>query len=521
MFRKKTNETSVATAEKKTKKGGLKAFLKSRKAKRGSIAVAIVAVFICIIVLANFATGLLVERFPNLQFDMTSSQTYGLQDDTVEYLSQLDKDITVYVLTSEKSFKAGLNAYQGSEYFTQAYTLLKKMAADSKLSLKFVNLAKNPTFTAKYSNIDWNSDTSSHLILLDAGDDYTVLSLDDCFTYDSEALNYGYYVYTASKIEQAIITGVLDLTTAQKVGVDFITGSGENEDSYTPLKTLLKQNAYSVSEVNLTTAKLREESTIAVLYAPSVDLSEEAAKKLSDWLDNDGDNGRTLIYIPIDLKVETPNIDAILKEYGMKVSDGIGFCTSSDYYINDPYMFLTDYNADDTTYTATLKNSKVSPLVYYTRDVEITDGSKATALLTDSSSVGVIPFDVDTSEFTSDSDLKKYYKAEGITPAAIGSKTNSDSISSHVAVFGSPYMFSEQFLSTTSFNNANYIVNFCNTVTDRGDMGITINSASVDNGELGVTNATTIITFGIIFIAAVPIVVLIIGLIVFIRRRHR
>lgn len=520
MFKKKTSETPVTTAEKKAKKGRLKAFLKSRKAKRGGVAAAIVAVFICIIVLVNIATGLLVERFPNLQLDMTAAKTFGLQDDTVEYLSQLDKDITVYVLTSEKTFKAGLNAYQGGEYFTQAYSLLKKMAANSSLSLKFVDLAKNPTFTAKYGNIDWNSDSASHLILLDSGDDYTVLSLEDCFTYDSEALNYGYYVYTASKIEQAIITGVLDLTTAQKVGVDFITGSGESEDSYTALKSLLKQNAYSVTEVNLTTSKLRGESSVAVLYAPSVDLSEEAAKKLNDWLDNDGDNGKTLIYIPIDLQVKTPNIDSILKEYGMKVSDGISFCTSSDYYINDPYMFLADY-AEDTTYTATLKNAKVSPIVYYTRDIEITDGSKANALLTDSSSVGVIPFDVDTSEFESNNDLKKYYKAEGITPAAIGSKTNSDSISSNVAVFGSPYMFSEQFLSTTSFNNANYIVNFCNTVTDRGDMGITINSASVDSKELGVTNATTIVTFGVIFIAAIPIIVLLIGLVVFIRRRNR
>ena len=520
MFKKKTNETSVPTAQKKTKKGGLKAFLKSRKAKRGGVAAAILAVFICIIVLVNVATGLLVERFPNLQFDMTASQSYGLQDDTVEYLSQLDKDITVYVLTSEKTFRGGLNAYQGAEHFTQAYTLLKKMAADSKLSLKFVDLAKNPTFTAKYPDIDWNSETASHLILLDSGDDYTVLSLEDCFTYDSEAISYGYYIYTATKIEQAIVTGVLDLTTAQKVGIDFITGSGESEDSYSGLKNLLKQNAYSVEDVNLTTSTLREESTVAVLYSPSVDLSEEAARKLSDWLDNDGDNGRTLIYIPIDLKVETPNIDALLKEYGMKVSDGISFCTSRDYYINDPYMFLADY-AEDTTYTSTLKNAKVSPLVYYTRDVEITDGSKATALLTDNTSVGVIPFDTDTSEFESESDLAKFYKADGITPAAIGTKTNSDSISSNVAVFGSPYMFTERFLSTSSFNNANYIVNFCNTVTDRGDMGITINSASVDSGELGVTNASTIIAYGIVFIAVIPLIVLAIGLIVFIRRRHR
>ena len=91
-------ETKKPKKERKNK-GKLKALLKSRKAKRGSVAIAITAVFICIIILINFITGLLVERFPSLQFDMTASQTYQLQSDTSEYLSQLDKDITLYVLT--------------------------------------------------------------------------------------------------------------------------------------------------------------------------------------------------------------------------------------------------------------------------------------------------------------------------------------------------------------------------------------------------------------------------------------
>ena len=71
----------------------------------------------------------------------------------------------------------------------------------------------------------------------------------------------------------------------------------------------------------------------------------------------------------------------------------------------------------------------------------------------------------------------------------------------------------------TSYNNANYIVNFCNTVTNRGDMGITIKSAGTDEKELGVTNASTVIAVGTIFIGVIPVIILIIGLVVFIRRR--
>ncbi len=507
--------TAPETPETEKKPGKIKSFFKSRKTKRGSIATAIVIVFICFIVILNYVTGLLTERFPALQFDMTASQTYQLQKDTSEYISHLKKDITVYVLARESTFKGGMSAGSGAQYFVQANKLLKKMDAKSdKLKVKYIDLSANPTFTGKYSNIDWNSQNAQNLIIVDAGDNYTALSLEDCFDYDKESYSYsGTYSYTGTKIEQAVVTGILDVTTADKIGVDIITGSGETEDHYGAMQTLLKQNAYSTKEINLTTQPLRKNSKIAVLFAPTVDLSSEAAKKLSNWLDS---KGKTLIYIPMDVKTATPNIDSILEQYGMEVSDGLAFCTSNEYVVQNAYMFLTDY-ADD-TYTANLKDSSVPTIVYNTRSVKIKDSGTAKSLLKVESSVGVIPFSVDPSELKSESDLEKY-KKKSINPAAIGTKTFSGDKNSNVAVFGSPYMFTETFLSTTSYNNANYLVNFCNTVTNRGDMGITIKSAGVDDKELGVTNASTVIAIGTIFIGVIPFIILIFGLVIFIRRR--
>lgn len=518
-----TSETEISidnNENKPKKKNKLISLLKSRKAKRGSISVAITAVFICVIILINLIAGLLVEKFPSLQFDMTSSQSYQLQKDTKEYLSNLKKDINIYVLTRESTFKSGMSAYSGAQYFVQADKLLKKMASSSdKVNLKFIDLSSNPTFTGKYSNIDWNSENANNLIIIDSGDNYTALSLDDCFDYDKEAYSYsGYYSYTGTKIEQAAITGILDVTVSDKIGIDIITGSGEEEKTYGALQTLLKQNAYSTKEINLTTQKLRPTSKIAVLYAPTVDLSEDAVKKLGNWLDNNGENGKTLIYIPMDVKTSTPNLDGLLEEYGMKVSDGLAFCTSTEYMVQSAFMFLTDYKDD--AYTADLKDKSIPTIVYNSRDIQLKDSNKASALLGVESSVGVIPFSVDTSELKSEDDLEKY-KKKSVTLAAVGSKTNSSNKKSNVAVFGSPYMFTETFLNTSSYNNANYIVNFCNTVTNRGDMGITINTAGVDEKELGVTSASTVIAIGVIFIGVIPFIILVIGLVMFIRRRTK
>lgn len=497
------------------KQGKIKAFFKSRKTRKGSAAVIILAAALAIVVLLNIITGLLVQRFPNLQFDMTSSGTYQLQKETEDYLKQLDKDVTLNVLTSEKTFKSGMNAYSGAQYFVQANELLKKMASASPhVTLKYIDLSKNPTFTAKYDKIDWKSENANNLIIVDCGDDYTSLTLDECFTIDTSSEYYQYYgysVYTATTIEQAVITAILEVTTGEKTSVDFITGSGENEEAYSALVSLLKKNAYDVKEVNLLTEKLREDSKVAVLYAPTVDLSDDSAEKLENWLNNDGKLGRNLIYIPINESVKTPNIDALLKNYGMKVSDGLAYTTNSKYIISDYYTFITDYNND--TYTKGLKNPDIPVVVRDSRDVEILNKDTASPLLSVEDGAGMVPFDSGE-----DAQAEDYLKKDGINVAAIGTVSGEDEKKSNVVVFGSPIMFLSNYLET-SYNNADYIVNVCNIITNRGDLGITITSAKHDNGELGTVTAETTFAVGIIFIAAIPVIVLLIGLVIFIRRR--
>ena len=497
------------------KQGTVKAFFRSRKAKKGSVALIILAAAIAVVILINIITGLLVERFPALQFDMTSSGTYQLQEDTVKYLDQLDKDITINVLATEKTFKSGMNAYSGAQYFVQANELLKKMAAESShITLNYIDLSANPTFTSKYDKIDWNSADSNTLMIIESGNDYTSLSLDECFTTDTSNQYYQYYgysVYTATTIEQAVVTGILDITSGEKTSVDIITGSGETDEAYSALVSLLKKNAYDVKEINLLTQKLRGDSKIAVLYAPTVDLSDETTEKLENWLNNDGKMGKNLIYIPINENVKTPNIDALLKKYGMKVSNGLAYCTNSKYIISDYYTFITDYNND--TYTKELKNPNIPVVVRDTRDIEILNKETASPLLSVESGAGMVPFGSDE-----DAKADDFLKADGINAAAIGTLSNDDEKKSSVVVFGSPIMFLSNYLET-SYNNANYFINICNTVTDRGDLGITITSAKYDSGELGAVTAELTIIVGIILIAAVPVIVLLVGLMVFIRRR--
>lgn len=499
-----------AKAPKAKKNGGLKAFLKSRKARHGSIAVAILAVVIAIVIVINIVCGLLVERLPQLKIDFTANNSFALQEDTIDYMSHLDDDVTINVLMSKSDFESS------GSYFVQAKNLLEKMESSSngKVEIEYVDLTANPTFTSQYSDIDWTVTTNNYMILVECGEQYKVLTLDDCFEYDADTYNYyGTYQFTGTTIEQAVVTAILNVTTEDRVVVDILTGNQEQD--YTGIKNLLVNNAYDVNEISLVTQDISEDAEILIIFAPSVDLDESSVEKISTWLDNDGKYGRTLVYVPTAEKVDTPNIDALLNDWGMAVNGGYVFETSSDYLVNGstPYAFVTDYTE---YYADNLKNAKIPVVVSDAHDIIINDSSMAHALLTTSDTAGVQPYETED-----DWNYMDAVAGEPLNVAAEGVLTNNEEESSRVIVFGSYMMFDETIMSFNSYNNSAYFMNVINTVSDKDDMGITIESKSLESEELGVTDVATGNVLLAVFVIIIPVGVLVMGIVMWLRRRNK
>ena len=184
--------------EKKNKSSkGIKAFLKSRKARHGSIAAVLVVSAVALVVVLNIVVGLLVERFPNLKMDLTANSAYALSSDAEDFMSHLDDDVNMYILSPENSFVGN------GEYFVQAKNLLEKMEAASggKFTVSYVDTTSNPSFTNKYKNIDWSSNDT--MAVMECGDRYQGVKTDDCFTYDEQYLAAGYHQVNGTTIEQA------------------------------------------------------------------------------------------------------------------------------------------------------------------------------------------------------------------------------------------------------------------------------------------------------------------------------
>ncbi|WP_302515175.1 GldG family protein [Ruminococcus bromii] len=511
----KTEDTKAKKAKnKKSKpqkeKGKFKKFMKSRKAKHGTVAMAITALVIVMVIVLNIIIGLLVNRFPDLELDLTSNNSFALQDDTIDYVSHLNNDVTVYILMEKDKFEG-----QGT-YFVQAQKMLNKMASksDGKMKIKYVDLTSNPSFTSNYPNVDWQSSSANNIVLVESGKQYKVLTLTDCFEYDEQTYNYyGTYSFTGTKIEQAVVTAILNVTTDDKVVVDMIKGN--NEQDYSSLKSLLENNAYQVNDVSLATGDFDKDAKVAIMYAPSVDLDEKIVEKLSTWLSNDGKYGRSLIYVPTADMGEMPNLDDFLKEWGMSIDRGYVFETDETALVNanSPYAFTVSYGD---YYKDNLKNSKIPVVVSESHAVDITDENTAHALLKTTNKAGVLPIDADKSW-----DYKDAITGNGENVAAEGVMTNEDKKSSRVVVFGSYIMFSDTIMKYNSFNNSAYFMNVINTIADKEDVGITIESKSIDNTELGITDVATQNTMLVVFVIVIPIAILVAGFVFWLRRRNR
>ena len=256
---------------------------------------------------------------------------------------------------------------------------------------------------------------------------------------------------------------------------------------------------------------------MVILFAPLTDLSDKSAETLSAWLDNDGKYGRTLIYVanadPTAGELNTPNIDALLKDWGMELNKGVVYETDLNHCLNNApiYTFITDYT---NYYVENLKNKTVPVVNEYACGVTIKDENTAHAILQTSDQAGVLPYDA-----KSDYDLKGNVTGTPIAVAAEGVKTGTEK-SSNVIVFSSKAMLLSGELNYPSFNGT-FFMNIVNTVAGKEDNTVIIEGKSLDNATLGAPSTEASNSVMIVFMFVIPALILVLGIVLWIRRRNR
>lgn len=497
------NTDVLKRAEKKKKSFSFKELLKSKAFKKGWLSVAAICVFIAIVIVLNVIVGVLVEKVPALSSDLTEENLYELSVDTMDFLQTVDKDVTIKVLASEMDYTSYTD-------YLKANTILKKYTQlNNHIKIEYIDLAGNPTFGNEYPT---EIITKGNYIV-ECGDKYRMLEDDDLFEYEYDEEG-NITAIKSITVENAVTTAILNVTTEDQTKVAFIEGFGSY--SADEFKNALKRNNYEVSEVSLMTQDIDADVNTLVLFSPSADLSEEAADKIKKFLDNGGQYGKNLLYVTagLDKLIETPVIDALIKDWGMEFKDGLALEYDTNYMLSSSSRSISRISYNDEDYTVGLKDPSLYMVGGYIRPIDIKQENMVSPLLITSESAKLFPFDAGENYNMENAETGTF------TAAAVSSKTSGDGTKANVVVFASPMSFYDEVLKMSAYNNSAYIINMMNIITEHADDGFVIEGKASESSRLGIV-VSQMQVLAVIFIGVIPVVILAAGFIIWIRRRNK
>lgn len=516
--------------QKKSHEGGMKKF------KHGAQATILTIVFFVFLVLVNVVATKLFERYP-ITIDLTEESIYSISDESEDYIKGIDMDVKITVCANENDFTAL------SSYTQQANEVMKTYSKyNNRITYQYMDINANPDFYKDYTD-----DVDQYDIIVETnpvGNDgkeikrTKVIGLVDLVEFNDELTEmfsqygvsveqyaaqigndltflsyYGNYIESSSA-EQAFTSAIMAVTDPEPVTITFLEGREElNQLSY--FKTLLDANGYTVNSINITTDEISDDTDVLVISAPKVDYLPEELDKVDKFLLNDGKMGKQLIYVADTGQSDTPNIDEFLKEYGLEIGRGVVCETySANHVTQNYYTIATDISED---FTQDMTSSDPALLMLGSRPVKALyeeDGMIKTFNYVTSTD------DAYTMDIQSQEVLEKGKQSYIVlaSKAAFGVE-NDDTYYSNVLALGSANIIDDRVLAYDQYQNREYILSVLNGMTGK-TKGITI-TPKVISGNLFDINDSQKSRLKWTFILIIPGIVLITGLVIWIRRKNK
>lgn len=313
----------------------------------------------------------------------------------------------------------------------------------------------------------------------------------------------------------------------------------------------MDKNGYEITEIDIMSDELLpEDYDITVLPAPINDLTEDCITKLDDFLYNGGDLDRDLIYIADVLQYSTPNIDDFLEVWGIEIGGSIVYESSNDksQYVKTMKGQLSAPIAviADETYSEGLSNTNLPIIAPLSRPINLLFDANVdrttSALLTTSDTAFLYPLEMKTAEEakakadTSENEKATEAETEETTEfdpdsaekskqnvMAVATKTNMDSENkahvNNVMVIGGATILDQVLSYSSSYNNAEYVINSVNKMCGK-ESGVIIAEKDLSVKTIDITNSQ-IRAISRVVIFVIPLIVVAAGIVVFIRRRNR
>ena len=472
--------------------------IKNKWLIKGTTTILLVAIVIACYILLNWG----VEKINLEDLDCTEKKLYSLSEETKSKISELDKEITIQLINTEK-----LDDYV--EEYAEKYS----KASDKIKIEKIADLSSRIDLKTKYKLEETDS-----LIVIKNGDKEKTLTINDLYTYD-------YSTYEdIDRTEEAITNAIVEVTLEEKPHIYILSAKPyyETKQALASIINKLKGDSNEVDYLDiLVKNEVPEDCDTLIITTLGEDLTELERDKIIEYIKN---GGKLMILTSQNIiQIETPNFNEVLAQYGISIKYGAIFEQDTTKMLqNSPEMPIAEVKASFMSkIDMTMKICVVDA-----GKIEFTDEEKLKELGVE---YEVISSTSDKSFIRTNFDLNSYKRTAGdgeegtnIIGALVTKNVEGDKKSELIIysneIFGSDMPISVGQYYTYAFNLYNHedvILNSIAHLTERTDT-ITIRKAS-ETERYTVTEKEDAIIKTIIFV--LPVLIIGMGIVIWQVRR--
>ncbi len=494
------SDLQLSKEKKRSEKLSFKTIAGKKGFKYSSFSVILILIVIALVVGVN----VIVNQLPTTatKFDMSEQKYLNLSDDTLNFVSTVDEDVYVYLLT-----------VTGSEDQTLESVLARYRDINPRIHVQNIDIVLHPSFTTQYTNEKIT--TNSLLFVSDSRSKY--VDYYEIYTggidyekYYAGESNYYTYVYNGENL----ITGAISYVTASQLPKAYVLTGHEELD-------LPEEFTQSLSNSNvemnagfsiIAEGKIPDDCETLIVYAPAKDISPDERDIILDYLKG---GGNLLLFTNYET-MELPNLFEVLDYYGMDPIKGLA-CEAQNYYYQQPNLIISQQNKSSDI-AADIVNDNKYNMLYNAHGIAVQEDVR--------SSLTVDPF-----LYSSDGAYVKvnyesvdslYVKADedhaGPVNFACGAVETYGGETTHVVWYATPEMLNKNADTLVSYGNSELVLDSVEWMSS--NIGVTFNIASTTMQTSSTINLNSTASTGwMIVLIAVPVIVLVAGLIYWIRRR--
>ncbi len=466
-----------------------------RSLKNGSYSMMISALVLAIIVIVNLVVNSLPSTYT--KFDLSDTKLFTISDETKNILTNLNEDITIYLIAQE-----------GNEDSTIVELLDKYKALSSNISVVYKDPVLYPNFVSAYTADGLNENS----LIIESAKRSQVVDYNEIY---QTTTDYTTYESTTEFDGEGQLTSGIDYVTSDNLPNMYVLEGHNEAELSTSLQQEIEDENITVQSLSLLTNEtVPEDCKCLLIYAPLKDISTEELQKITDYLNGGGNAFIVSGYT----EEELTNFNALLATYGLEKTAEVVFEGNADNYVS-PYNHYLVPNFGSHEITSPLVSANEKVLLPYAMGIKqldtIPDTITVTSLLstTDSAYGKLLTADTSTTE-KEDGDTAGPFDLSVALTNTIDADTESK-----IILTASDYLLDDSANQSVSGGNYDYILNAISWLCEH-ESSITIHTKSLESAKLVLTASQTNF-WSIITMILLPLIVIITGIVIWVRRRKK